>query len=174
MGTCYWCGQFGHFNMDCTAKVGASWQGNALRPFLTMQIHSLVPKESERDTEVVTGTIPIFGFKVSVLFDSGATHSFLSIMFIKLSRLSVRTVEVGLKVATTVGKTVTCSRIARGCPITIKGRTFQANLIVLPLHGYNVILRMDWLAKHFASIDYAHKLVTLKPWGEAEITFVGS
>jgi hypothetical protein len=85
-------------------------------------------------------------------------------MFVKLPRLFVRTLEVGLVVATPIGKTVTCSRIARGCPIAINVSILPANLVVLPLHGYDVILGMDWLAKHFASIDCARKLVTLKPW----------
>jgi hypothetical protein len=88
-------------------------------------------------------------------------------MFVKLSRLSVRTLEVSLAVATPVGKTVTCSRVARGCLIIINGRILPANLLVLPLHEYDVILWMDCLAKHFASIDYARKLMTLKPLGEA-------
>jgi hypothetical protein len=120
----------------------------------------------------VTSTIPIFGFKASVLFDSGATYSFVSSMFVKLPRLSVRTLEVGLAVAIPVGKTVMCSRIVRGCPITINMRILPANLVVLPLHGYNVILGMNWLAKHFTSIDCAH--VMLKPWGETDISYVGS
>jgi hypothetical protein len=74
----------------------------------------------------VTGTIPIFG--------SEATHSFVSSTFVKLSRLSVRTLEVGLVIVTSVGKTITCSRIASACPITINGRILPANLVVLPLH----------------------------------------
>jgi hypothetical protein len=40
--------------------------------------------------EVVIGTAPILGFEASVLFDSRATHSFVSIVFVWLSRLVVR------------------------------------------------------------------------------------
>jgi hypothetical protein len=88
---------------------------------------------------------------------SGATHSFVSSMFLKLSRLFIRTLEVDLAVATPVGKTVMCSRIAHGCPIIINERILLPNLVVLPMHGYNVILGMDLLAKHFASIDYVRE-----------------
>jgi hypothetical protein len=38
---------------------------------------------------MVTGAVPILGFEVSILFDSGATHSFVSTMFGRLSRLVV-------------------------------------------------------------------------------------
>jgi hypothetical protein len=59
---------------------------------------------------VVTSTVPILGFEASVLFDSGATHSFISIVFVRLSRLIMRTLEPGLAVTTPVGKIVVCKR----------------------------------------------------------------
>jgi hypothetical protein len=64
--------------------------------------------------------------EASVLFDSGATHSFISIVFIRLSRLVVRTLEPGLAVTTPVGKTVVHKRVVCKCPVSICGR-------VLPL-----------------------------------------
>jgi hypothetical protein len=63
----------------------------------------LVLGELEEGLEVVTGTAPILGFKALVLFDSGATHSFVSIVFVRLSRLVVRTLEPALAVTTPVG-----------------------------------------------------------------------
>jgi hypothetical protein len=51
----------------------------------------------------VIGIAPILGFEASVLFDSGATNSFVSFMFERLSRLVVRTLEPGLAVTTPVG-----------------------------------------------------------------------
>jgi hypothetical protein len=41
----------------------------------------------------VTGIAPTLGFEASILFDSRAIHSFISIMFVRLSRLVVRTLE---------------------------------------------------------------------------------
>ena len=37
----------------------------------------------------MTGTALILGFEALVSFDLGATHSFISIMFVRLSRLVV-------------------------------------------------------------------------------------
>jgi hypothetical protein len=53
---------------------------------------------------VVTCTVPILGFEASVLFDSGATYSFVSVVFVRLFTLVVRTLEPGLVVTTPVGK----------------------------------------------------------------------
>ena len=66
------------------------------------RVYALDPGELEGGLEVVTCIAPVLGFGASVLFDSGAIHSFLSIMFIRLSRLVVRTLEPGLAVTTPI------------------------------------------------------------------------
>jgi hypothetical protein len=67
----------------------------------------------------MTGTAPILGFEASVLFDSGATHSFVYIVFVRLSRLVVRTLEL-------------CKRVVCECPVSICRRVFPANLSCSP------------------------------------------
>jgi hypothetical protein len=105
----------------------------------------------------VTGTAPILGFEASVLFDSRATHSFVSIVFVRLSRLVVRTLEPSLAVTTPVGKTMVCKHVVCECPVSICGRVLPINLVVLPMFSCDVILGMDWLTRHSAVIDYALK-----------------
>jgi hypothetical protein len=95
-------------------------------------------------------------------------------VFIRLSRLVVRTLEPGLTVTAPVGKTVVCKRVVCKCPVSDCGRVLPANLVVLPMFSYDVILKMDWLVRHSAIIDCALKQVTLTPWGEGKVTYVGS
>jgi hypothetical protein len=92
--TCYQCGQFGHFSKDCMGK------GVAQKPLAPTQVYALVPGELEGGSEVVSSTAPILEFEASVFFDSRATHSFISIMFVNLSRLVVQTLKLGLVVST--------------------------------------------------------------------------
>jgi hypothetical protein len=80
----------------------------------------------------VTGTALILGFKASVLFDSGATHSFVSIVFVRLSRLVVRTLEPGLAVTTPVGKIVVCKRVVYEYPVSICGKSTSCKLSCSP------------------------------------------
>jgi hypothetical protein len=117
----------------------------------------LVPGEPKGGSKVVIGIAPILGFEALVLFDLGATHSFISIVFVRLSRLVVRTFEPSLAVTTLVGKIVVCKRIVCECPISICGRVLLANLVVLPMFSYEIILRMDWLMRHLVFIDCIRK-----------------
>jgi hypothetical protein len=130
--------------------------------------------KQEGGSEVVTSTTPILGFEASVLFDLGATHSFVSIVFVRLSRLVVRTLEPSLVVTTPIGKTMVCKREVCEWAISICGRVLPANFVVLPMFSYGIILRMDWLTKHSAIIDYARKQVMLTLWVEGKVTYFGS
>jgi hypothetical protein len=144
------------------------------KPLVPTQVYALVPRESEGGLEVVTSTAPILGFEASVLFDSRATNSFISIMFVRLFKLIVQTLEPGLAITTPIRKTMVCKHAVCECPISICGNVLSANLFVLPMINYDVILKMDWLARHSAIINYSRKQVKLRPWGEREVTYVGS
>jgi hypothetical protein len=91
-------------------------------------------------------------------------------MFIRFSRLVVRTLEPSLVVTSTVGKIVVCKHVVYGCPVSICGRVLPANLVVLPMISYNVIHEMDWLVKHLATINCTRKQATIRPWEEGEVT----
>ena len=139
-----WCSQFGHFSKDYVGK------GVAQKPLVLARVYTLVPRELKGGSKVVTGTTPILEFEALVLFNSGVAQSFVSVMFIRLSRLVVRTLEPGLAVTTLVWKTMVYKRVVYKC-----GRVLPANLIVLPMFSYDVILGMDWLVRHSVIIDYA-------------------
>jgi len=75
--------------------------------------------------------------------------------------------DVQLCVTTPEGSIYQTEAIVRNCPITIHDKAFPTNLVLLESHGYDVILGMDWLAKHKATIYYKRKLLTLvTPEGE--------
>ncbi|XP_062075873.1 uncharacterized protein LOC133780001 [Humulus lupulus] len=48
-------------------------------------------------------------------------------------------------------------------PISVEGREFLADLIELSIRDYDVILGMDWLSKHGATIDCRKKTVEFRP-----------
>jgi hypothetical protein len=149
-------------------------KGVAQKPLVAARVYALVLGEPKGGSKVVTGTAPILGFEASILFDSGATNYFVSIVFVRLSRLVVKTLELGRAVTTPIGKTMVCKHVVCECPISICGRVLPTNLVALPIFSYDVILGMDWLMRHSMVINCARKQVTLMPWGKGKVTYVGS
>jgi len=75
----------------------------------------------------------IAGESLCVLYDSGATHSFVSITCVERLRLPVRELQCELAVSTpTLGLVRTSSLWAR-CPVEVEGHRYKVNLICLPL-----------------------------------------
>ena len=151
MGTdiCYHCGQADHFAHDCPKqKEGAKSLhiGNNCKPPTQVRVYALTPNEAEMENGVVTGTLPLFTGKAVILFDSSATHSFISAKYAKRFHINLEPMEVGVVVSTPVGKSVIYRKIVMGCPIHIEGRTLTANLIVFDMEGFDIILGMDWLS----------------------------
>lgn len=54
----------------------------------------------------------------------------------------------------------------RHVPVEIAGRELSADLVVLNLVDYDVILGMDFLGKYNATIDCRKKRVVFQPEGE--------
>ena len=108
---------------------------------------------------MVLGEFLVNSTLAMVLFDSGASHSFVASRFVTQH-----------KILTVLLKTlVTHSPWARnkcflGCPrvrIIIKGIEFLADLVVLQSEGIDVILGMDWLSKHKGTISCGDRIITL-------------
>jgi uncharacterized membrane protein AbrB (regulator of aidB expression) len=64
--------------------------------------------------------------------------------------------------------------VVENCPIIIGGRALPANLVVFDMLGYDVILGMDWLLNHCASIDCRMKEISFRPFGVEEVKYCGS
>lgn len=61
-----------------------------------------------------------------------------------------------------------------GCGVEIDGRLLKADLYLLRMMEFDVILGMDWLSCHNAQIDCLDKTVQFCVSGEAELCFQGS
>jgi len=94
-----------------------------------------------------------------VLFDSRATHSFVSNECVRRLRLTMRELGCELLVATPASGEVSTTSMCVGCPMEVAGRRFRLNLICLPMEGLDVILGMDWLSSNHVVIDCGQRKI---------------
>jgi len=118
-------------------------------------------EENEDPHAVVSGMFPVNTLLTKVLFDAGATHSFINPATAKRLPCAIEDMNVYLCVSTPIGSVYSTDQIVRNCPIVIQNREFFADLVVLGIQGYDVILGMDWLTAYQATIDCKQKKLTL-------------
>ena len=100
-----------------------------------------------------------------MLYDYGATHSFISYDYVNRLELGLSVSELPymLIVSTPAGKLVKTCHCCLNCLFQIDGRSFVVNLICLLLSGLDLILGVDWLSSNHAMINCFEKSVVLSP-----------
>jgi len=121
---------------------------NNRKPQMGGRVYCLEAEEEkdENPHTVVSGTFVVNTIPVKVLLDTGATHSFINPNTAAQMTCVPEKLDVCLCVSTLIGSTYQSELVARNCEITIQDKPFFANLILLGIHSYDVILGMDcWL-----------------------------
>src|SRR3954469_18693886 len=117
-------------------------------------------EEARELPRMVMGTLLVNSVPSSVLYDSGATHSFMSQPFSQLHGLAMEPLAAPLAV-NVVGSQSRATIMSPNTTIEIVGLLFLAPLIILKSSNIDVILGMDWLGAHDAYIHCATKTVLL-------------
>ena len=97
----------------------------------------------------------VSGTPAVVLFDSGATLSFVNPVVASRFVGTLVTRDIDISVLTPGGQTLKAEKVLLDVPIVLLHATLLANLVVMPLEGFEVILGMDWLSRHRAWLDCA-------------------
>jgi hypothetical protein len=91
------------------------------------------------------GTFLVANHPAIILFDSGASHIFISKKFVEQHCISYHESKQGFKIQSPRGQIFT-REVAYQVPVTLAGRDFPTNMIVLKGQDIDVILGMNWLA----------------------------
>ncbi|XP_017420281.1 uncharacterized protein LOC108330301 [Vigna angularis] len=164
--TCFTCNKPGHISLHCPQKrsFGGTPQKSANdgKPQAAGRQFAMSGEEAEKSGNLILDTCSLFGRNVHVLFDSGATHSFISLLCVEILGLSMFDLGCELVVSTPTSGQVSTSSICVGCPIEVAGHKSRVNLVCLPLEGLDVILGMDWLADNHVMIDCGRQRVVFQ------------
>nr|CAE02842.3 OSJNBa0014F04.8 [Oryza sativa Japonica Group] len=156
-------GDPGHYADKCPkprrVKVVPA-QSNSIAPAPKARVNHVAAAEAQDAPDVILGTFLVNSVPATVLFDSGATHSFLSMSFAGNHGMEIEDLRRPLMVSTPSNQALSLKR-SPSVRIEIQGVSFLANLILLESKDLDVILGMDWLARHKGVIDCANRKVTL-------------
>ncbi|KAI8551189.1 hypothetical protein RHMOL_Rhmol06G0165900 [Rhododendron molle] len=121
----------------------------------------------------VRGTFLLFNSFAKVLFDSGASHSFIVASFVYALELETKSLNPPLFIETPLGGRTPLDRLCRDCELVIHDRRFTFDFIVLGMSGFDLILGMDWLSMFHATIDcFKHRVRICPPEGACFEFFV--
>ncbi|KAL0544248.1 hypothetical protein IC582_019361 [Cucumis melo] len=107
----------------------------------------MTQQEAEDAPDVITGTILICNVPADILFDLGATQSFVSSIFMtKLNRLLEPLFE-GLAIYTPVGDVLLVNVVLCNCEILVEGISLLVDLLPLELQRKEVVFRKPSFAE---------------------------
>jgi hypothetical protein len=127
--------------------------------------------EAVQETPGMTvGMFPIDSHIAEVLFDIGATHSFITASWVEAHNLPITTMSIPIQIDSAGGR-IRVDSICLNVSVEIRGIVFPANLIVMGTQGIDVILGMNLLDKYQAIISCDKRIIkSVSPLGEEVVT----
>jgi hypothetical protein len=153
---CYKCGQPGHYINECPKprqiKPNPQNQGTGSKPTTPAKKPMVQVRQGKLNfttmsdilagASVLTSTFSINNTPVKVLFDSGATHSFINESL--LDKLGLRGVQTKFAYKiTTPGGNITSQLVTFEVPLRLGSRVIRSNLITIKLGSMDIILGME-------------------------------
>ncbi|KAL0454726.1 UNVERIFIED_CONTAM: hypothetical protein Slati_0811800 [Sesamum latifolium] len=142
---------------DTLVNVGSptNWQSSQPQP--QARVYAITKEQAPTAPEVITSSFSICSSSAHVLIDPGSTCSFMSHDFASRVHASIEPLGHDLCVSMPAGGVILANRVVRSCPVVVEGVTLYADLVVINLREFDVILGMDWLASNHAVVTVKQK-----------------
>jgi hypothetical protein len=184
---CYACGERGHYANQCpnprahppqiAVSTPAPTHGSssvsvaAKQNYACGRVNHVAVEEAQEAPDVVIGMFSVNDTSAIVLFDSGASHFFISAAYVRKHNLPLALLKCQM-IVSSPGGDMPARQLCPKVNLKIRGVDFVANLIVLESKGIDVILGMDWLSRQKVLIDCTKKSVKLTTPEGKELEFV--
>jgi hypothetical protein len=124
------------------------------------KLNFITLEELPEGAPVMTGIFSVFNQPALILFDSGASHSFISQKLSAKCQLPFYHAKESFMIATPGGKIVT-NQLNRSVPIQLGSHIIKTTLLVLGLENVDIILGADWMTQHQVVLDVASRVVEI-------------
>jgi hypothetical protein len=115
-------------------------------------------EELPKGAPIMTSTFSVLNQPALILFDTGASHSFISQKFSAKCQLLFCHAKGSFMIATPGGKTVT-NQLIQSVPIQLGSHIIKTTLLVLGLESVDIILGTNWMTLHQVVLDVASRIV---------------
>ena len=126
----------------------------------TGHVNHISADESQEKPEVVIGMFSVNDIPAVILFDSGASHSFISRSFATQNNFPCTILGKNMLVQTP-GSIIKSNLVCRDQEININGVYFPTSLIIIESEKLDIILCMNSSTQYQVSINCATREVTL-------------
>ncbi|GAV57148.1 RVP_2 domain-containing protein [Cephalotus follicularis] len=165
-------GQQGSAGTSGSVAAAQPWRDTE-KGIVEARVYTLSKDDVPESTTVVGGTIYISGILAHVLIDPGVTHSFIASEFARNLHGITSRLPYVLEVSTPACTCLLSDTVMEDSEIMVAGIELSADLIVLPIRDFDVILGMDWLYAHHACVDCYNKMMTFYLQDGTECKFIG-
>ncbi|GJT16782.1 putative reverse transcriptase domain-containing protein [Tanacetum coccineum] len=141
--TCFKCGVQGHFRSDCLKLKNGNQGNRAGNGNVVARAYDVGSAGTNPNSNVVTGTF-LNNRYASILFDTGADRSFISIAFSSLIDIIPTTLDHGYNVELADGRIIWVNTLIRGCTLNFLNHPFNIDLMPVEMGSFDVIIGMDW------------------------------
>nr|GEU94982.1 hypothetical protein [Tanacetum cinerariifolium] len=179
---CYNCNQLGHKSNECPnpkvieAKPLKSIKKEKVEktgvPALTARAYMMATEEDKVVRDFIAGKIIVNSIPAHVLYNSGASVSFVSFEISKNLTIPPNKLSFPLEVEIVGNEIVAVSKVYRDVEIEINNSGFKIDLIPIVLGAFDIVIGMDWLDRYNANILCSQKLVrVVNPQGREIIIY---
>src|SRR6187455_761967 len=164
---CFTCGNIGHYAKNCPRNQQRQGQNanqnQGKRQKVQVRqgrLNFTTMADIPEGAPVMTGIFTVLNYPAIILFDSGASHSFISAKFSAKCQLPFHHTNGGITISTPGGRVATY-QINRHVPIKLGSTIFRTTLLIMGLESVDIILGTDWLSRHHALIDVTARAIEI-------------